>query len=108
MSSRVFKVGVVFEFHPDTYHADMFEVGEGEPQLTEEQIVARCQDLAFEDISNLVYRGELWESMSVDIAYDLDAVKCSTCAAMAKPEEMTEINGIGSGGYVCENCWETN
>lgn len=103
MSSRVFKIGVVFEFHPDTYHADMFEVGEGEKQLTEEEIVGRCKDLAFEDISNLVYRGELWESMSVEALYDLDSVKCSTCAAVHNREAMTEVDA----GMVCEECWKT-
>lgn len=104
MSSRVFKIGVVFEFHPDTYHADMFEVGEGEPQLTEEEILGRCKDLAFEDISNLVYRGELWESMSSELLYDLDNAKCGTCAGVFKRADMTEIE---AAEMVCEECWKT-
>ena len=66
--SRVIKVGVVFEFYPDTEHADMFTDEEGAPVAkTEEELIATCKDLAFEDISNIVFRGELWDSMSVDV-----------------------------------------
>jgi hypothetical protein len=66
--SRVIKVGVFFEFYPDTEHADMFTDEEGEPVAkTEQEIIRTCKDLAFEDISNIVYRGELWDSMSVDV-----------------------------------------
>lgn len=66
--SRVIKIGVVFEFYPDTEHADMFTDEDGErAAYTQEEIVATCKDLAFEDLSNLVYRGELLESLSVEI-----------------------------------------
>ena len=67
--SRVIKVGVVFEFYPDTEHADMFTDEDGELiTRTQDEIVATCKDLAFEDISSLVYRGDLFESLSVEIS----------------------------------------
>jgi len=107
MSSRVIKVGVVFEFYPDTEHAEMFTDEDGEQAAkTEEEILSTCKDLAFEDISNLVYRGELWESMSTELLYD-NSVKCSTCGVSAEQEEMTEVEGLGSGIFVCEECWKT-
>lgn len=67
--SRVIRIGVVFEFYPDTDHADMFTDDEGENTTpSTDEAVARCKDLAFEDISNLVYRGELFDSMSVEVS----------------------------------------
>jgi hypothetical protein len=69
--SRVIKVGVFFEFYPDTEHADMFTDDEGFPiSKTEQEIISTCKDLAFDDISNIVYRGELWDSMSVEVLED--------------------------------------
>jgi hypothetical protein len=69
--SRVIKVGLVFEFYPDTEHADMFTDEEGVPiSKTEEEIITTCKNLAFEDISNIVFKGELWEGMSVEVLED--------------------------------------
>lgn len=66
--ARVFKIGVAFEFYPDTDHADMFTDDDGEHiRPTNDEVVSRCKDLAFEDISNLVYRGELFESLTVEV-----------------------------------------
>jgi hypothetical protein len=66
--SRVFKIGVVFEIHPDTDHADMF-TDENDEHYTpsNDEVVERGKSLVFEDISSLVYRGELWDSMSVEV-----------------------------------------
>lgn len=67
--ARVFKIGLAFEFYPDTEHADMFTDDNDEHyRPTNDEVVSRCKDLAFEDISNLVYRGELFESLDVEIA----------------------------------------
>lgn len=67
VKARVFKIGVAFEFYPDTDHADMFTDDDGEHiRPTNDEVVARCKDLAFEDISNLIYRGELFESLTVE------------------------------------------
>jgi hypothetical protein len=49
----------------------MFTDEEGVPiSKTEEEIITTCKNLAFEDISNIVFRGELWEGMSVEVLED--------------------------------------
>lgn len=63
---RKITIGISFDFYPDTEHADMFTDENGEPTTpTTEQILATCKDLAFEDISRIVNRGELWESLMI-------------------------------------------
>lgn len=67
--ARKFSIGIAFEFYPDTDHADMFTDENDEHYTpTNEEVVSRCKDLAFEDISSLVYRGELFESLDVEVA----------------------------------------
>lgn len=59
--SKTIRVGLMFEFSPDTYHEDMFE------GMTFEQVVESCKNLAYEDISRFTYSGELYDSLSVEI-----------------------------------------
>ena len=65
MVNRVVKVGVVFEFYPDTEHEDAFE-----GMTSQAEIVAYARHLACEDIENLVKYNELFEALRVDVVVD--------------------------------------
>ena len=64
MVNRVVKVGVVFEFYPDTEHEDAFE------GMSQKEIVAYARGLACEDIENLVKYNELFDALRVDVVVD--------------------------------------
>lgn len=61
MSNRLIKVGIVFEFYPDTEHEDLFE------EMTEEQVIKTATDLFCEDIDRLVKYGETYDAISVEV-----------------------------------------
>jgi hypothetical protein len=61
MSNRVIKVGITFEFYPDTEHEDLFE------EMTEDEIVENAKSLFCEDIDRLVKYGETYDALSVEI-----------------------------------------
>lgn len=59
--ARVIKVGVVFEFYPDTEHAELFE------NQTLDEIIANAKDMTTEDIHSLVKYNEVFENLSIEI-----------------------------------------
>ena len=61
MSNRVIRVGITFEFYPDTDHEDLFE------EMTEDEIVQNAKNLTCEDIDRLVKYGETYEALSVEV-----------------------------------------
>ena len=61
MSNRVIRVGMTFEFYPDTDHEDLFE------EMTEDEIVENAKNLVCDDIDRLVKYGETYEALSVEV-----------------------------------------
>jgi hypothetical protein len=61
MSNRVIKVGITFEFYPDTEHEYLFE------EMTEDEIVENAKSLFCEDIDRLVKYGKTYDALSVEI-----------------------------------------
>ena len=59
--TKVIKVGIAFEFYPDGEHAEMFE------GMSEEEIVKYAQDLAYTDISQVVFDGRLGINLNTEI-----------------------------------------
>lgn len=59
--TRTIKVGITFEFEPDTEHADLFE------GMTLDQIIVSAKSMASEDFDRLVKYGEVFESLSVEV-----------------------------------------
>jgi hypothetical protein len=61
--SKVYRVGLVFNFEPEGEHADIFE----EMDKTEEQLISYMKNLVCEDIDRFVKYNEVFESLSVEI-----------------------------------------
>jgi hypothetical protein len=61
--SKVYKIGLVFNFEPEGEHADIFE----EMDKTEEQLISYMKNLVCEDIDRFVKYNEVFESLSVEI-----------------------------------------
>ena len=61
--ARVIKVGLVFEFYPDSDHEDLFDEDEDL-----EEIVRHCRSMTAEDIDRLVKYNEVYEALSVTIS----------------------------------------
>ena len=59
--ARTIKVGIVFEFYPDTEHAELFE------GKSLEEIIDYAKDITAEDIHNLYKYNEVFESLSVEV-----------------------------------------
>lgn len=62
--SKTYKVGVFFNYNPEGEHKDAFE------GMTEEEIRNEILDLAYEDISRLVYEGNLYPSLDIEVTED--------------------------------------
>jgi hypothetical protein len=62
--ARVIKVGVFFVFYPDGEHRELFE------DLTEDEVLRECQDLAYRDISQIVFDGRLGLNLNTEIVKD--------------------------------------
>lgn len=61
MSNRVIRVGLTFEFHPDTEHDFLFE------GMTEDEIVKDATRMAIDDIYTLINDGEIARQVSVEV-----------------------------------------
>lgn len=61
--SRVIRVGVTFEFYPDSEHEDLFS-----DDASLEEIVRHCRAMAADDIDRLVKYNETYEALSVTIS----------------------------------------
>ena len=61
MSNRVVKVGLTFEFYPDTEHDFLFE------GMTEEQIIKDAMRMTTDDIHNLSNNGEVMRCLVVSV-----------------------------------------
>jgi hypothetical protein len=61
--SKVYKIGLVFNFEPEGEHADIFE----EMDKTEEQLISYMKNLVCEDIDRFVKYNEVFEALSVEI-----------------------------------------
>ncbi len=61
--SRVIRVGVTFEFYPDSEHEDLFDEG-----ADLEKIIRQCRSMAADDIDRLVKYNEVYEALSVTIS----------------------------------------
>lgn len=61
MSNRVVKVGLTFEFYPDTEHDFLFE------GMTEEQIIKDAMRMTTDDIQNLSDNGEVMRCLVVSV-----------------------------------------
>jgi hypothetical protein len=59
---RVIKVGLTFEFYPDSEHEDLFS-----DDADLEEIIRHCRSMAADDIDRLVKYNETYESLSVTI-----------------------------------------
>lgn len=59
--ARTIKIGVVFEFYPDTEHAELFE------GKTLDEIITNAKDMTTEDIHSLVKYNEVFENLSVEV-----------------------------------------
>jgi hypothetical protein len=66
--SKVYKVGLVFNFEPDGEHAEMFE----DMDKTEEQLIDYMKNLVCEDIDRYVKYNEVFDGLSVEIIEDAD------------------------------------
>lgn len=61
--SKIYKVGLVFEFDPEGEHAEMFE----DMDKTEEQLINYMKNLVCEDIDRYVKMNEVFDGLSVEI-----------------------------------------
>jgi hypothetical protein len=59
---RVIKVGITFEFHPDTEHEELFE-----DEKSLEEIIAHAKSMTSDDIDRLVKYNEVYESLQVEV-----------------------------------------
>lgn len=66
--SKVYRVGLVFNFEPDGEHAEMFE----DMDKTEEQLIDYMKSLVCEDIDRYVKYNEVFDGLSVEIIEDAD------------------------------------
>jgi hypothetical protein len=66
--SKVYRVGLVFNFEPDGEHAEMFE----DMDKTEEQLIDYMKNLVCEDIDRYVKYNEVFDGLSVEIIEDAD------------------------------------
>jgi hypothetical protein len=62
MSNRTIKVGITFEFYPDTEHEELF----GE-EKTLDEIIAHAKAMTSEDIDRLVKYNEVWDALRVEV-----------------------------------------
>ena len=61
--SKVYKVGLVFNFEPKGEHAEIFEGMLGD----EEKMIHYFKSLVSDDIDNLVKYNEVYESLQVEV-----------------------------------------
>jgi hypothetical protein len=66
--SKVYRVGLVFNFEPNGEHAEMFE----DMDKTEEQLIDYMKNLVCEDIDRYVKYNEVFDGLSVEIIEDAD------------------------------------
>ena len=66
--SKVYRVGLVFNFEPDGEHAEMFE----DMDKTEEQLIDYMKSLVCEDIDRYVKYNEVFDGLSVEVIEDAD------------------------------------
>ena len=66
--SKVYRVGLVFNFEPDGEHAEMFE----DMDKTEEQLIDYMKNLVCEDIDRYVKYNEVFDGLSVEVIEDAD------------------------------------
>jgi hypothetical protein len=59
--SKVYRVGLMFEFEPEGEHEDLFEGND------EEQMILRMKAMVSEDIVRLVKYNEEYESLQVEV-----------------------------------------
>lgn len=59
--SKVYRVGLMFEFEPEGEHEDLFE------GQNEEQIIRSMKSMVSEDIVRLVKYNEEYESLQVEV-----------------------------------------
>jgi hypothetical protein len=59
--SKVYRVGLMFEFEPEGEHEDLFEGKD------EEQMIRSMKSLVSEDIVRLVKYNEEYESLQVEV-----------------------------------------
>jgi hypothetical protein len=59
--SKVYRVGLMFEFEPEGDHADLFE------GQNEEKMILSMKSLVSEDIVRLVKYNEEYESLQVEV-----------------------------------------
>ena len=62
MSNRTIKVGITFEFYPDTEHEELF----GE-EKTLDEIIAHAKSMTSDDIDRLVKYNEVWDALRVEV-----------------------------------------
>ena len=60
--SRVIKVGITFEFYPDTEHEELFG-----DEKTLEEIIVHAKSMTSDDIDRLVKYNEVYESLQVEV-----------------------------------------
>jgi len=60
--AKMYKVGVVFQFFPDGEHAEMFDEIKDSP----EKLMNIIKQLAYQDISDLAFRGELFNALNIE------------------------------------------
>jgi len=61
--SKVYKVGLVFNFEPEGEHEEMFEGMSGD----EEKMIHYFKSLVSDDIDRLVKYNEVYESLQVEV-----------------------------------------
>jgi hypothetical protein len=62
--ARVIKIGITFDFLPDTEHSDLFE------EMTESEVLESAKRFFCEDIDRLVKYGETYGALSVEVVED--------------------------------------